>query len=129
MDRGVMTGRRVRPPQPLPMGVVQVATGQVVTVSGRIDAHSAAGVRDFLHRVIDTGAGDVVLLLAQAEVGDLTALGVLVGAHHRARRVDRRLVVSEVSERTARVLRAAHLDRVLVGVSEPTRSVVAPLTA
>ncbi|MEI2764834.1 MAG: STAS domain-containing protein [Dermatophilaceae bacterium] len=131
MDRGRGgTGRRERAPQPqLPMHVVQTATGQVVTVCGRIDARTAAGVRDLLHRVVDTGSGDIVLLLAQAEVGDLTALGVLVGAHHRARRADRRLVVSEVSERTARVLRATHLDRVLVGVSEPTPTTVSPLTA
>lgn len=105
----------------LSVEVVQRLAGQVVTVSGWIDARAASGLRDRLQQVVDAGHGDLVLLLADAEIGDVTALGLLVGIHHRARRAGRRLVVSEVSERTGRLLRAAHLDRVLVGVSESTR--------
>jgi anti-anti-sigma factor len=97
--------------------VLSGPSGHVVTVHGRIDAQALSGLRDRLHQVIDTGSGDVVLLLGDAEIGDATALGLLVGAHHRARRAGRRLVVSEVSDRTARLLRASRLDRVLVGIS------------
>jgi anti-anti-sigma factor len=128
----------------LPVDVVHYPTGQVVTVRGWIDASAVPGLRDRLQRVVDAGPGDVVLLLGDAEIGDATALGLLVGLHDRARRAGRRLVVSEVSDRTARLLRAAHLDRVLVGVSEstcpepmragpddggPTGGAVAPVTA
>ena len=113
----------------LTMGVVEVPSGQGVTVSGRIDARAVASLRDLLQRVIDNGTGDVVLLLGDAEIGDATGLGVLVGAHHRARRAGRRLVISEASVRTARLLRASRLDRVLIGASEPATEAVAPLTA
>ncbi len=113
----------------LTMGVVEVPSGQGVTVTGRIDARAVASLRDLLQRVIDNGTGDVVLLLGDAEIGDATGLGVLVGAHHRARRAGRRLVISEASVRTARLLRASRLDRVLIGASEPATEAVAPLTA
>ena len=86
----------------------------------------------------------VVLRLGDAEIGDATALGFFVGTHHRARRAGRRLVVSEASERTARLLRASRLDRVLVSAElgapagprqgypmagAPVGVAVAPLTA
>ena len=116
-------------PVPLPMDVADGSTGQVVTVSGRIDAWSVGPVRDLLHRVIDTGTGDVVLMLGEAEIGDASALGMLVGAHHRARRAGRRFIVSKTSPRTARLLRVSRLDRVLVGASGSASHPVAPLTA
>jgi anti-anti-sigma factor len=79
--------------------------------------------------VIDTGTGDVVLMLGEAEIGDASALGVLVGAHHRARRAGRRLVISATSPRTARLLRLSRLHRVLVGTGVASAQPVAPLTA
>lgn len=109
-----MTNRRASAPPQLPVDVVQEAFGQVVTIHGRIDVHAISGLRDRLHDIVDAGSGDVVLRLGDAEIGDATALGLLVGTHHRARRAGRRLVVSEASERTARLLRASRLDRVLV---------------
>ena len=52
--------------------------------------------------------------LAGAEVHDATGLGVLVGAHHRARRAGPRLVLVDVSPRLDRLLRISRLHRVLV---------------
>jgi anti-anti-sigma factor len=108
--------------------VVALATGVRVHIGGRLDAHSVAHVREILHRVIDEGVGPVLIELPDAEIGDATALGLLVGAHHRARRQGRELYVGEVSERTARLLRMSHLDRVLAQGREATRTVAA-LTA
>lgn len=102
-----------------------------VRVGGRLDARSVAEVRDTLHQAIDAGCGRVVIELPDAEIGDATALGLLVGAHHRARRIGRELVVGEVSERTARLLRMSHLDRVLgqPPAAGRARRAVAALTA
>ena len=84
-----------------------------VRVDGRLDAASVAHVRDVLYDAIDRDCRRIVVELPEAEIGDATALGLLVGAHHRARRLGRELVVGEVSDRTARLLRMSHLDRVL----------------
>ena len=125
-----MGAERAPTVRPVPaMDVVEVPAGQAVTVCGRIDARSLAPVRDLLQRVIDTGSGDVLLRLGDAELGDAAALGMLVGAHHRARRAGRRLVISEASPRTARLLRATRLNRVLVGANQPPGPPVAPFTA
>ena len=87
--------------------------GREVTVSGRLDVHTVADVRILLHRAVDDGEGDLLLHLRHADVGDATGLGVIVGAHHRARRAGRRLVLVDVSPRLERLLRASKLNRVL----------------
>ncbi len=114
---------------PLSMTVSDGPSGAVVTVWGRIDVRSLGPVRELLHRVIDTGTGDVVLMLGEAEIGDAPALGVLVGAHHRARRAGRKLVIGQVSPRSGRLLRACRLHRVLGDARTFAREPVAPLTA
>ena len=115
-------------PRGVPVEVSELAAGVRVRVGGRLDAHSVAHVREVLHGVIDAGTGPVLIELPDAEIGNATALGLLVGAHHRARRLGRELYVGEVSERTARLLRMSHLDRVLAQAPEATRTVAA-LTA
>jgi len=121
------TGRHDARPE-LPVTVTQVPAGVRVTVGGRLDAHTVAQIRDVLHEVIDHGVGPVLVELPEAEIGDATALGLLVGAHHRARRQGRDLFVGAVSERTARLLRMSHLDRVLAQ-DRAARRTVAALTA
>ncbi|HET8601026.1 MAG TPA: STAS domain-containing protein [Segeticoccus sp.] len=87
--------------------------GRELTVSGRLDVHTVADVRLLLHRAVDDGDGDLLLHLRHAEVGDATGLGVIVGAHNRARRAGRRLVLVDASPRLERLLRASRLSRVL----------------
>ena len=96
-----------------PVRVAEMSVGQEVTVSGRLDANSAAEVRAALHGILDRGVGDLLVHLAQAEVHDVTGLGVIVGVHHRARTIGRRLVLVDVSPRLDRLLRASRLHRVL----------------
>lgn len=113
----------------LPVEVRALATGQAVSITGRIDVRTVPDVRLLLHEIIDTGAGDLLMHLADAEIGDATGLGVLVEAYNRARRAGRRLAVVDMTARTERLLRAARLDRALVTrPAEPTTA-EAPLTA
>jgi len=96
-----------------PTCVVETSLGQEVTVLGRLDVNSVAEVRLALHDILDRGVGDLLIHLAQAEVHDATGLGVIVGVHHRARRVGRRLVLVDVSPRLDRLLRGSRLNRAL----------------
>ncbi|MDE9365953.1 STAS domain-containing protein [Luteipulveratus sp. YIM 133132] len=95
--------------------VHEVVPGAEIGISGVLGVQSVADVRISLGRAIDTGSGDLVLHLGDAEVGDATGLGVIVGAHHRARRAGRRLVIADASPRLERLLRATKLNRVIAG--------------
>jgi anti-sigma B factor antagonist len=99
--------------QTAPVSVVETVAGAEVVVTGRLDVHTVADVRLLLHAALDRGRGDLMVHLAGAEVHDATGLGVLVGAHHRARRAGRRLVLVDVSPRLDRLLRVSRLHRVL----------------
>jgi anti-anti-sigma factor len=96
-----------------PVRVAEIALGQEVSVSGRLDANTVAEVRRALHDNLDRGAGDLLIHLAQAEVHDATGLGLIVGIHDRARRMGRRLVLADVSPRLDRLLRVSRLQRIL----------------
>ncbi|RMI30272.1 STAS domain-containing protein [Streptomyces triticirhizae] len=84
-----------------------------LVVGGRLDVRSAADARSALHRAVDSGEGDLVLDLAGLDAWDATGLGVIMGAHRRAGRAGRRLVLRDVPPRMHRVLVAARLHRVL----------------
>ena len=118
-----------------PVCVAEICLGQEVSVSGRLDVNTVAVVRLGLQDIMDRGVGDLLLHLAGAEIHDATGLGVIVGAHHRARRAGRRLVLVDVSPRLDRLLRASRLHRVLTrgpgeGVTtELPLNAVVPLTA
>jgi anti-sigma B factor antagonist len=100
------------------MYVTENAVGQEVTVCGALDVNSVAEVRLALHDILARGAGDLLIHLAEAEVHDATGLGVIVGVHHRARRLGRRLVLVDVSPRLDRLLRASRLHRALARMPE-----------
>jgi len=131
VSRGVseMTAGAVQAPS---VTVLETVTGQEVVITGRLDVHTVADVRLLLHAAVDRGSGDLLLHLAEAEVHDATGLGVIVGAHHRARRAGRQLVLVDVSPRLDRLLRASRLHRVLArgrGARAGARLGVSPLTA
>lgn len=92
--------------------VVSVAAGYVLALSGRLDASSATEVRDALHGAIDAGDGDLVVDVSGVDLVDATGLGVLLGAHRRAGRAGRRVVLRDASPSLVRVLRLARLHRV-----------------
>ena len=109
--------------------VVEIRCGQEVFVAGRLDVRTVGDVRLALHDILERGVGDLLLHLAEAEVHDATGLGVIVGVHHRARRVGRRLVLVDVSPRLDRLLRASRLHRVLTRGPDEGATTVVPLTA
>lgn len=90
-----------------------VARGHLLALTGRLDVHAAADVRLALADAVDEGLGDLVLDLSALEAVDATGLGVLVGAHRRAGRAGRTLVLRDVPEPVGRLLRRTRLDRVL----------------
>lgn len=87
--------------------------GSLVALSGRLDVHAAADVRLALAEAVDVGEGELVLDLTELEAVDATGLGVLVGAHRRAQRAGRTLVLEDVPPMVVRLLLVTRLDRVL----------------
>jgi anti-anti-sigma factor len=111
----------------LPIAVTETTEGQEVCITGRIDVRTVPDVRQALHEILDTGTGEVLLDLSSAEIGDATALGMLVESSRRARRRARRISITAMTPRTARLLRGARLERALVRRGgAPT---VSPVTA
>lgn len=106
-----------------PAQVAEISVGQEAVVVGPLDANTVADVRTALHDILDRGEGDLLVHLAKAEVYDATGLGVIVGVHHRAQRVERRLVLADVSPRLDRLLRASRLHLILArGTAEGART-------
>ena len=97
-------------------------SGGVVLV-GRLDVRGAAAAREALHEALARGEGRVVVDLSGVDLLDATGLGVLVGAHRRARLQDRELVLCNALPRVARLLSLTRLDRVIA--VESRRSVLA----
>ena len=114
-----------QPMTTVPVRVLTSDRGQEVFLEGRVDVRSAADLRLELHAVITCGDGDLFLHLGDVEIGDATGLGVLLESHRRARREGRRLVLASITPRTARLLRAARLNRVFTLAVEPHAGVVA----
>ena len=90
-----------------------IRRGAEVVLSGRLDARSAVAARALLRDVVDGGEGDVLLHVGELEIWDAGGLGVLIGAHRRARQARRRLVLVDVPPRQLRLLRATRLHRLL----------------
>ena len=95
------------------MEISVLRVGVLLALSGRLGATTVADVRNALALAVEQGAGDLVVDLHGVELVDATGLGVLVGAHRRADRAGRRLVVRNVPERIDRLLVATRLHRVL----------------
>ncbi|HEY6793192.1 MAG TPA: STAS domain-containing protein [Kineosporiaceae bacterium] len=91
-----------------------VRDGVEVAVSGRLDVRSAPVARSLLHDLVTEGEGDLSVNVTGLEIWDASGLGVLVGAHRRARQAGRRLVLTGVPPRQLRLLRATRLHRLLV---------------
>ncbi len=90
-----------------------VEPGQLLQLAGRLDVHAAADVRLALADAVEAGEGDLVIDLASLDAVDATGLGVLVGAHRRAGRAGRTLVLRDVPPPVGRLLFLTRLDRVL----------------
>ncbi len=105
--------------------VVSIAPGtNEVRLSGTLDVSTVHDVRLAVHAALDDGSGDLFVDLRDVEMLDATGLGMLVGAHRRAGRSGRRLVLRNLSPQLERLLRVSRLNRILV--VEPTDQIPPP---
>ena len=118
----VVARRAARPAPGTGATIVEEVFGQVVRVCGRLDVHSVPDVRAALHAAVDAGSDELVVHVDDIVVADATGLGVFVGAHRRAQRRGRQLVLRGVPLPAMRLLRVTRLHRVLEveGASTPT---------
>jgi len=96
-----------------PLKIDVLRPGSMIAISGRLGATTVADVRNGLANEIERGTGDLVVDLHDVELVDATGLGVLVGAHRRADRAGRRVVLRRIPDRIDRLLVATKLHRVL----------------
>jgi anti-anti-sigma factor len=102
-----------RRPRIEPVVVTHPVPGQQVEIVGTVDARSVAEVRAALLEAVDNGVGELVVNVGGLELGDATGLGALLGAHRRALRSGRSLVLDSVGPTLYRVLTYTRLIRVL----------------
>jgi anti-sigma B factor antagonist len=95
------------------MVVREDSAGQRISLSGRVDVTTVADLRSVLHDAIDSGDGDLQVDVSTLELVDAAGLGVLLGAHRRAQRAGRSLVLVGVSDDLSRLLFKTRLYRVL----------------
>ena len=113
MNEHVNTGPSI-PDASIPeAGFPEDTAGRLIELSGRLDVHVAADIRLALAHAVDSGTGDLIVGLADLETVDATGLGVLVGAHRRAQRAGRTLVLEDAPASVTRLLFVTRLDRVL----------------
>jgi anti-sigma B factor antagonist len=84
----------------------------VAAVSGEIDVYTAPTLREKLVELVDSGARDIVVDMAQVGFCDSTGLGALVAALNYARDRDTTLSLAAAHERVLKVLRITGLDQV-----------------
>lgn len=86
-----------------------------VALPARVDVTTSGDVRYALQIAIDASVTEDVLVDCTAlDVVDIAGLGVLVGAHRRAKLAGRRLVFANPSARVMRLFAVTRLHRVLM---------------
>lgn len=109
------------------MVVREDSAGQRISLSGRVDVTTVADLRSVLHNAIDLGDGDLRVDVSTLELVDAAGLGVLLGAHRRAQRAGRTLILVGVSDDLSRLLFKTRLYRVLnVDRDEPSMVISLP---
>jgi anti-sigma B factor antagonist len=95
------------------MVVREDSAGQRISLSGRVDVTTVADLRSVLHGAIDQGDGELLVDVSTLELVDAAGLGVLLGAHRRAQRAGRTLMLVGVPDDLSRLLFKTRLYRVL----------------
>jgi anti-anti-sigma factor len=120
-----------------PVVVTTPGRGQRVILAGRVDVTCVADLRTVLHQAIDDGTGELHVDVSDLILVDAAGLGVLLGAHRRAERAGRELILSNVPEDLGRLLfktrlyRVLHVDRgpaAITPVQEPAEPRLVDLT-
>jgi len=104
--------------------VARLDRAHVVGVSGELDLHGVAALREALAPLVTRQRGGVIVDLDGVALVDSAALGVLVGAARKLRRQGRELVVVTDDPRVRRLLETGGLlgtlahERTLAGAVE-----------
>jgi anti-sigma B factor antagonist len=85
----------------------------MVVLTGEVDLYTAPRFKDDLVGVINEGARDVVVDLADVSFMDSTALGVIISGVKRLHEVDGRLFIVAATRPVTKILEITGLDRVL----------------
>ncbi len=84
----------------------------VYAAAGRIDAASAPLLDRELRALYDEGVGEIILDLTQVTYMSSSGLRILLLAQRRQQKAGGRLLLRNIPERIAHVLRVAGFDRV-----------------
>ena len=93
--------------------ILSIDVRSIVHVSGDLDAHTAARLRDSLAGLISAGARQIVVDLADVSFMGASGLGVLVGAGKRLRRDDRMLLLRSAPPSVQKMIEITGLDATL----------------
>jgi anti-sigma B factor antagonist len=94
-----------------------------VVLPARVDVTTSSDVRYALQVAIDAPVDDQIMVDAsRVETIDVAGLGVLVGAHRRAKQTGRQLVLCDAQPRVVRLLAVTRLHRVLSLDRTPART-------
>lgn len=101
-------------PQPEPLQISTESRGDAVVVrcAGEVDLATVGELRTTLQGAQVDGATQLVLVLDEVTFMDSIGLGVLIGAHKRARVLQGELIIVCTSRQVLNLLRATSLDRV-----------------
>lgn len=97
----------------MPVGEGSISPPQTVTLVGAVDVRNVGEIRLSLHTAIDSGHGPLRVDVSGLELGDDAALGVLLGAHRRARRVGRSMIIVGATSALGTLPGVRRLGRVL----------------
>jgi len=94
--------------------IEEVDGAYVVTLRGEIDAFTAPGLRDDMHRLVEEQDANVVVVdLSKVTFLDSSALGALVGLLRRLRERDGQLRIVQPATAARRIFEHTGLDAVL----------------
>jgi anti-sigma B factor antagonist len=106
-DRGAPDVDRygIRPPPAYAIDELAAPDGiALLRLAGELDLVASAGFRERVDAALDSGAGGLVVDMAEALFIDSSMLKELLRAHARAEESDRRLVVAGVRDPVRRLL-------------------------
>jgi anti-sigma B factor antagonist len=84
-----------------------------IDVSGEIDISTAQNLKDALVASYSEHAGDIILDMSAVNYLDSSGLGVLISVYGDMKVSGHRLVLSELRDNVAKLLKITNLDKVL----------------
>jgi len=94
----------------------------ICCLSGEIDHHSAAGIRDSIDRLIAHNRPDVLVLdLAGIDFMDSSGLGLVLGRYRKMKESGGDMFLCNTDERTLKILKMAGVDKIIKSIDCDSR--------